>query len=562
MAEDLFNQTSPGESDIKAIERVTKVLPELLSTFALEIGYRAETQTHRDVMVFIHKNRRTVAEQFERLCLENHHPGQNRNSDSMTVNEKIRRWNRQNEEPEDASFSGQRNDAVFQAMIDNSMAQDSDTEPIESEEDRDIAVASSYTDFVAKTPAYRWLLSRMRREIFLIPSEPNHKEDIRRVILGLLPPCNRPEEVVEKAITLTGSAEDAQAQTCAEYLSQTWPSTGKLIVLLLKDVISSGPGQRHTCESLGGTKLTAWIQESKFMVEAFGTASSVAEVGERLAWLGAALRSSPFESGVGYCTPFLCKNNQPNSRLETLEEPHLLCKIDYTIDKGKEQVGKINGQCWQRLFRNPVIVSGYPIPGRVERNTGLEIPLRLMVVLAQARHVTTFDGNIFIKGFCTMLMPTKHVGNMVTWQVFVNEDGSHISYADPRVRGIPQMHPDKLPVSDVERSRHVIGWCPYVKSYAGTPEANYEFGWSGLDVPYTGDLLKKKTILSTKFITCSESFALGRKDILDFHKYTRKIAHAILVVYTSEAFENFTVDTEAYDIGWYDYLIGRKSSKA
>lgn len=203
------------------------------------------------------------------------------------------------------------------------------------------------------------------------------------------------------------------------------------------------------------------------MVEAFGTAGSVAEVGEQLAWIGAALRSSPFESGVAYCTPSLGEIGYPNTKLESLVEPRPLYKINYTIEKPKEQVKAMNGQCWQRLFRNPVIVNGYPIPRRLQRNTGLEIPLCLMVALAQARHVTAFDGKLFIKGFCTILMPTKHVGNIVIWHMLFNEDGSNISYADPRVRSIPGVHLDNLRIVDIEKSRHIIGWCPYVKSYAG-----------------------------------------------------------------------------------------------
>jgi hypothetical protein len=37
----------------------------------------------------------------------------------------------------------------------------------------------------------------------------------------------KPDEVVEITITLTGSAKDAQALTCAQYLCQTWPSVGR-----------------------------------------------------------------------------------------------------------------------------------------------------------------------------------------------------------------------------------------------------------------------------------------------------------------------------------------------
>jgi hypothetical protein len=57
-----------------------------------------------------------------------------------------------------------------------------------------------------------------------------------------------PDEAIEKAITLTGSAKDAQALTCAQYLCQTWPSTGEHTTRLVKDVLRSGPGHRHKCK--------------------------------------------------------------------------------------------------------------------------------------------------------------------------------------------------------------------------------------------------------------------------------------------------------------------------
>jgi hypothetical protein len=42
-----------------------------------------------------------------------------------------------------------------------------------------------------------------------------------------------PDEAVEIAITLTGSAKDAQALTCAQYLCQTWPSAGEHTIRIL-----------------------------------------------------------------------------------------------------------------------------------------------------------------------------------------------------------------------------------------------------------------------------------------------------------------------------------------
>lgn len=53
-------------------------------------------------------------------------------------------------------------------------------------------------------------------------------------------------EAFERAITLTGTADNAQALTCAQYLSQTWPVTGPETVEVIKAVIRRS---RHSRKS-------------------------------------------------------------------------------------------------------------------------------------------------------------------------------------------------------------------------------------------------------------------------------------------------------------------------
>lgn len=48
----------------------------------------------------------------------------------------------------------------------------------------------------------------------------------------------KPEDAIERAITLTGSTVSAQALTCGGYLRQTWPSTGEHILDLIKSLVS------------------------------------------------------------------------------------------------------------------------------------------------------------------------------------------------------------------------------------------------------------------------------------------------------------------------------------
>ena len=113
-----------------------------------------------------------------------------------------------------------------------------------------------------------------REAILITRTIPDLMEDIRRKVLCALPSSDHkvsnkatfeldwdplsfvkeqqytesPDEALERAITLTGSANDAQAVTAGEYLSQTWPATGKNVMRLVIDVI------RNTADHHAGCK--------------------------------------------------------------------------------------------------------------------------------------------------------------------------------------------------------------------------------------------------------------------------------------------------------------------
>ena len=132
----------------------------------------------------------------------------------------------------------------------------------------------AYGEFISNTDAYKWLLSRLRNELDLISTEPNTIQAIgdkimsslpstRKISRKLSPPScsarfeleweildffaaqkyeNRPDEILDRVVTLTGSCLDAQAGTCAQYMSQTWPSSGRIILELIQRVLrDKGP---------------------------------------------------------------------------------------------------------------------------------------------------------------------------------------------------------------------------------------------------------------------------------------------------------------------------------
>lgn len=215
--------------------------------------------------------------------------------------------------------------------------------------------------------------------------------------------------------------------------------------------------------------MTAWIHSHKVIVEVLGTRDSLAEVGEQLAWLGSAMRSSPTANGPVYCFAQAqidrVKLKRLGQDLESDPSAKIYCSINFKIEQPEAHSGK--GRCWYGLFRNPVIARGFPIPHRAENKTGIEIPLHIMAGLAQARRATTFNGRFSIKGFSTILVPTRKVGNLTLWHLLYNENRTRLSYLDRRIPDLQDLSVKNISIGDLEGSKHVLGWSSSVQIYAG-----------------------------------------------------------------------------------------------
>jgi hypothetical protein len=62
--------------------------------------------------------------------------------------------------------------------------------------------------------------------------------------------------------------------------------------------------------------------------QASGDPFSVAEIGAQLAWLGAALRASPYETELSSCIPILhSSKTMPNAREPTKD---IVCRLEYS----------------------------------------------------------------------------------------------------------------------------------------------------------------------------------------------------------------------------------------
>jgi hypothetical protein len=233
------------------------------------------------------------------------------------------------------------------------------------------------------------------------------------------------------------------------------------------------------------------------MLVVHGVSVSIAEIGELISWLGAALRTSPQHNGLVHCVPSV-HNTVPKTLplvKAELQPPSTVAmyEIEFTMEGVPQTLPAANGQCWHDIFKNPVVVRGYPIPQRLEWNTGLEISLKIMAGLARTRRVNRFKEKVYIKGFSTMLVPTKKNTDIICWHLIYNRNGEHISYLDDdQGPDSPEQYIGQL---DLENYRHVLGWCSEAKLYAGKLAFQIFLAVDECFLHKTPKVLQERTIL-------------------------------------------------------------------
>ncbi|CAG8920101.1 unnamed protein product [Penicillium salamii] len=218
--------------------------------------------------------------------------------------------------------------------------------------------------------------------------------------------------------------------------------------------------------------------------------------------MGSALRSSPVEDRPATCRPFLLP--------EVMDEPQSNSEVKCKINFSAEPIicpPTSNGTCWVDLFRNPVVVEGYPIKRRSILHPGLEMHIGLMAILVGTSYVQPFAGKLFFKGFSTMLMSIKRDTDVMLWHLISCKDDERVSYNE----GIPFSNYTVQP-ADLEHSRHILGWCSAAICMAGDPHASYQIESSNLPKASKGCLLANASITTSHPIDDREIFAVGKKD--------------------------------------------------
>lgn len=238
---------------------------------------------------------------------------------------------------------------------------------------------------------------------------------------------------------------------------------------LLTSESDESPGHYLRCEQQG----------SSFTMLIKGKLDFVLETAEQLGWLASALRPSPHTDAVADCYPSITDLRVSKGK-EKQSSDYLLsasCSMDFKFElapDSKAPEDPKQGFCWSNMFRNPVLVSGYPIPQRSNPETGLEISLGFMSLLIDSPEVFQVAETRILKGFCSLLVAVEVTGDLVMWHLLFNSSGERISCFDSRLEGMDMSRAADLSLQDLESRRHVVGWCGDVKEYSGKqPIPNY-----------------------------------------------------------------------------------------
>ena len=169
--------------------------------------------------------------------------------------------------------------------------------------------------------------------------------------------------------------------------------------------------------------------------------------------------------------------------------------------------------CWISLFSNPTIAQGFPVRKRDNEEQGLELPLEMMAALGGARHITSFEEGLVLKGFSAMFVPVKRYNDSVQWHFIFDKQGKRLSYGE-----LTDLSSNRALLDDVSHeflrgARAFLGWWKAAETHLGTQEAAYgNIDWSPAKEPVRPIKLSGGEIGFERVVTAKISFSMGAKD--------------------------------------------------
>ena len=208
------------------------------------------------------------------------------------------------------------------------------------------------------------------------------------------------------------------------------------------------------------------LSAPRTIIVARGDQTALTELCEQLAWLGAALRPSSMSAGVCLSTPTLLDVRKDKPTFSSI--PTITVCLGFNMDSCVPT--SLGGTCWHALFRNPVVVTGFPILARPNNEQGLELPFDVMTTLAESRFATHYDATLILKGLFTMLIPTRRTERTITWHFLSSTGAKRLPYNAFREGLSEWTGMDEMNIYDLETVglRNFVGWTSDITRNLGT----------------------------------------------------------------------------------------------
>lgn len=234
-------------------------------------------------------------------------------------------------------------------------------------------------------------------------------------------------------ITICGSSSKPYASTCGDYIMQTWPIYGKRALSMAQTCID---------EALDGPKIPMRIMVPQSEFRMFGSQLEVLEMAEVLIWLAVACQSASSLDSMQLCEP-------------ELRQDEASATIAFHLQLRKSNiVFNEEASCWRKMFKNPVIALGYPVPVRAYNEVGLEMSAQMLPVLGRTTWATIFEGGLVLKGFSTMLVAVNRISSSVLWHFMSKANGERIAYHDRGCKAGLQSVSEAF----LTGNRHFVAW--------------------------------------------------------------------------------------------------------
>ncbi|KAE8310345.1 hypothetical protein BDV41DRAFT_579685 [Aspergillus transmontanensis] len=317
--------------------------------------------------------------------------------------------------------------------------------------------------------------------------------------------CDLLDGRIDSFLTVTGSYDDAFADSVDSYVRRRWGTRGVNILMWLSEFLSaarlSGPSTSSPLRidgidesnNPGTIELHAQlVQRSITPPDKYNVTIRVqcidggmkvllGDVASELAWIVAAFKE-PREEGLTFSGAEIEYIFHSSESSRTDQEGCSNFNIVY-CEAPRKRFENPTGTCWHQVFTGLNVAIGFPIPHRPNEMRGVEIPFALMTTLAGVGHPVAYEGGFVLKGRENALVPVRSepisvsIGESTAlqWHLVGSEKGeksrlymAEVKHDKPSILPIKT---DKDPtefLNDTEGSnRHFLGLYEDVEIFPG-----------------------------------------------------------------------------------------------